>query len=98
MKGESVSDTSVGIEGEDDDAEDRSAQASPTSLTVTAGVLGLVPHSMAMTPGGWAPELWMAMRSLANVLQVRKLRRSGQRMVCERAHSIRISTPPPARL
>ncbi|KAF4651206.1 ATP binding domain 4 [Perkinsus olseni] len=35
---------------------------------LTAGVLGLVPHTMSLpSPGGWQYELWLAMRSLHEI-------------------------------
>ncbi|KAF4758916.1 ATP binding domain 4 [Perkinsus olseni] len=35
---------------------------------LTAGVLGLVPHTMSLpSPGGWQYELWLAMRSLHKI-------------------------------
>lgn len=39
-------------------------------LLFTAGVLGLVPHSMALPKGGWREELCLLMRSLSKLLEV----------------------------
>ena len=40
------------------------------SLCLTSGVLGLIPHSMTLPCDGWQTELWMALRSLKNIVNV----------------------------
>lgn len=40
------------------------------STCLTSGVLGLIPHSMTLPPGGWEAELILALRSLCNVVDV----------------------------